>query len=167
MTAIACPEFGHKQFFQTTVGVSEEACSVEKETASTLDNIRDTISYTPRRVYVVNQLLSIHKESSISGWDGYDAQPVKVESLNNAIDFMNDLDEDIPAPDICPEPDGEIALEWYGSNQSTISISIGDSDLISYAAIFPNSLKANGTESLSNEDKGILEIYIKRVITPS
>lgn len=164
MTAIAyTPSFDIVQFCQLTNGVSSEAFTVANATESTLQQINDTVSSTPRSVSVINQLLRVQQECSSDNWDGYGACRVDPRTLDNAKGFMGDLDTFLPAPDICPEPDGEVALEWFGDLGSTISISIGIGDIVSYAAIFPDQHKVNGTDSLENEDKGIIETYIRKV----
>jgi hypothetical protein len=160
MTAIASSLYS---LLPITTRVDEEAGFFSKKTYSTSRQISEVANIL-RPISIANQYLKIWQECLVEGWDGYDAKPVEERILENLIQFVDALDKDIPIPELCPEPDGEIAVEWYGKNKSTISISIGVGDIINYAAIFPDQLKANGTDSLKNEDKTIIEFYIKKVL---
>jgi len=50
------------------------------------------------------------------------------------------------APDIVPEPDGEIAIEWYRGAGQTFSISIGPSGPVHYAGRFGHNQEIHGVE---------------------
>jgi len=160
MTAIALTQYS---LLPITARIDEKPYFASHNTQSTRQINHKAINIL-RPIAVANQFLKIQQECSSEGWDGYDAKRVEDKILGNAISFVNSLDEKIPIPEICPEPDGEIAVEWYGENKSTISISIGVGDIINYAAIFPDQHKANGTDALKNENKTIIEFYIKKVL---
>ena len=139
---------------------------------TTRNKLNDVISYLKsslrdedRQTIIVNALLRLSKDCAIANWDGYGATAVNQLVLNQVLKFIENLSPEIPPPTVCPESDGEIAVEWYGDHNSTISISIGEHGLLNYAAIFPDKHKANGTESLNGENKGVIEGHIKRVLS--
>jgi len=165
MTAIAFSDsFSTNRLFQATGGVSEEAFGITEHLAKVFNRINDTASKAQRPISVISQLIQIEQECSENGWDGYDATAINDQTLNNTLEFTRSLNESLPTPEICPEPDGELAIEWFGVNGATISISIGKTDNINFSAIFPDQYKANGTDSSKNENKGIIEMYIKKVL---
>jgi hypothetical protein len=45
-------------------------------------------------------------------WDGYGALPVRPETAQNALDALRKLPDEIPMPDITPNPNGTISFEW-------------------------------------------------------
>ena len=159
MTAIAISP--HSLWPITNRAIEEDYSQSTRTQSAFKISSRANIS---RPISIANQFLKIQQECLVEGWDGYGANPIDDKILGNVIRFVNLLDRAIPIPELSPEPDGEIAIEWYGTNKSTISISIGVGDTINYAAIFPDQHKANGTESLTNENKTVIEHYIRKVV---
>ena len=76
------------------------------------------------QVRAAAELTRIATETSVEGWDGYGAKPIAPQTLDRAFRFLSELPEWILAPDIIPEPDGEIAIEWFLSPNLTFSVSI-------------------------------------------
>ena len=46
---------------------------------------------------------------------------------------MRVLPDDVPMPELAPEPDGAISLDWVHSRARVFSISAGRSDRLAYA----------------------------------
>lgn len=82
-----------------------------------------------------NEINDLYDECSIKNWDGYGARPL-YRSLRKVIEkFLKVLPQNIPAPEVTPEPDGEVSLEWYYAKDEIFSISIGRKNRLAYAAI--------------------------------
>jgi hypothetical protein len=64
-----------------------------------------------------------------------------------------------------PEPDGEIAFEWYSKNKSTFSISLGKSDKLSFAGLLTDGKKVHGVISCDKEDIEFIKPYIETIIS--
>ena len=48
-------------------------------------------------------------------WDGYGAAPISEQTRDNALRFVNLIEAapyGLPAPEICPNPNGTISFEW-------------------------------------------------------
>ena len=48
-------------------------------------------------------------------WDGYGAAPISKQTRDNALRFVNLIEaapSGLPAPEICPNPNGTISFEW-------------------------------------------------------
>lgn len=81
------------------------------------------------------ELDDIYVECSSKNWDGYGAKPI-IKSLRKVVEkFLNALPSNIPDPEISPDPDGEISLEWCYARNKMFSISIGRKGQISYAVL--------------------------------
>ena len=88
----------------------------------------------------------IAEECSEVGWDGYQALPVDSATCERTKAFLENLPSWIPSPEIVPESDGELAVEWYHASGPALSISIGKDGPLHYAALFGNDQEVQGVE---------------------
>ena len=163
MTTIAISNFPLYSFTPKTQGTSGPVKIVDQLSKSILSHFRTNISNEDSKTRLINALLLISKECCSKDWDGYGAEVISDNTLDRAFDYTVSLSPDILSPEISPEPDGELALEWYGNHESTISISVGSGDMINYSAFFPDGSCVHGSEKFDSKDKEIIEIYIRRV----
>lgn len=85
-------------------------------------------------------LRSIRSECATDNWDGMDAYAIAL----NVADFAERIAERLyhllprgtPAPDIVPEPDGEIGISWTVDTERMFSLSVGDHGNINFAGQF-------------------------------
>jgi len=96
------------------------------------DSLRDVVS-------------ELFRTCTDQGWDGYDAEPISMESANGALTVLDVLPEGIQAPDVVPEPTGDIALEWHTEDHKHFSLSVTGPTLV-YAGIFGGASKHYGEE---------------------
>jgi len=75
-------------------------------------------------------LVAAHAEP---GWDGEEARPISAAAGRMAAAFVRALPEDVPMPELAPEPDGSISLDWIQSRTRLFSISAGKRDRLAYA----------------------------------
>lgn len=94
---------------------------------------------------LLDDLDEILQSCSRAGWDGYDAEPVSLESVVSVHQVINALPDHINVPSVVPEPDGEIALEWRNGDQKYFSVSVSARRL-AYAGIFGGVSKKYGEE---------------------
>jgi len=87
------------------------------------------------------------EECAMHGWDGYDALSLSVDAYYEAQKFIKSLPliSPIPAPEIIPEPDGGIALEWLRGKRQVFVASVSGRNEINYAGLFGTN-KVRGTE---------------------
>lgn len=52
---------------------------------------------------------------------------------STALKFLRALPENVPLPEIAPEPDGSISLDWIDSRSRMFSLSIGGSYRLAFA----------------------------------
>lgn len=105
----------------------------------------------------------ILNECAEEDWDGYDAKPVLAEAIVHAIDFLINRLGDISYPEIVPEPDGQVALEWYGPGNSSFSISFDGNNNISYACVLTEN-RERGFGSAKTVDTKIIRRHVENVL---
>ena len=59
-----------------------------------------------------------------AGWDGYDAEPISQEAISNARAALPIFISLLPFPEIVPEQNGTITLEWSAA-KGVASLEIG------------------------------------------
>ena len=113
----------------------------------------------------IDELLTIWAECKTPNWDGYDAFPVKAETLNYAYAFIQALPLGFPLPSVSAEPDGHLAFDWFHDPYWTISVSVSPEGVLYYAALLGNS-DPRGSEPFSGEIPERLLNLIKEVALP-
>ena len=75
----------------------------------------------------------IAKETSRHGWDGGDARPLSRHAKDALNDALLTLTPHVPIPDIVPEPDGGVAMEWSSGKARSLIVSFGPDGGLYYA----------------------------------
>jgi len=88
----------------------------------------------------------IARENSVLGWDGYGALPISVAAKHYAQRFIDGLPFNIPAPEVMPDPDGEVALCWDFGPGKILTLAFGATGMISYAGLLGGGVKRHGME---------------------
>jgi hypothetical protein len=94
---------------------------------------------------VISSIDELCRECSIEGWDGYDAPPVAGDACDEAKRFIKSLPVNFPMPEIVPEPNGGIGLEWSKGNRLIFVASVSGKNEIVYAGLYGMN-KSHGTE---------------------
>jgi len=110
------------------------------------------------------ELARVAKACSQRGWDGYDARPISQRTQRNARAFLENLPIWLQAPEIVPEPDGEIAIEWDLGPNRIFSVSVGDAAQLQYAGIFPGGVERHGVEPFEGVVSTEILGYAKRLL---
>jgi hypothetical protein len=109
-------------------------------------------------------------DCSHSNWDGYGAKPISAEAAARVRLFLDDLPSSLPAPDIVPESDGELAIEWNLGPRRVFSVSIGEQGPLHFAGLFGEE-ERHGVEScdrvVSSEILGYLRKLFSRGVAAS
>lgn len=75
-------------------------------------------------------------DCSEPNWDGHGARPISAAAAERARSFLDNLPSSLPAPDIVPEVDGELAIEWHLGARRVFSVSIGEHGPLHFAGLF-------------------------------
>lgn len=165
--ALSLNGFSFAQFIPKTPGFSKQASATTTRAKQAEDHFTQSkVSSTPGQVFM-SDIFSVLENCVCEDWDGYGAQPVTAESIENAVNFFwNELEEHVRYPEVTPEPDGEIALEWYGAEGYSCSVSFDDKNNISYACILKDS-RSRGVAKINSIDTRILRRHIENVLRTS
>jgi hypothetical protein len=66
-------------------------------------------------------------------WDGEGADAISPGTYQRAYAFLDALPIDLPDPCFIPEPDGQIAMEWYAGAGRLAVVSIGEDGKLLYS----------------------------------
>lgn len=138
-TAVGLPGFSARV---VNTGASAEAKKLEQLLGVALTHY----SRRPPRDAVLAELERIYSECRNEGWDGYSAQPLSAGAYHAALRFIWAIPAAFPMPDIAPEPDGSISLEWESGRWSALVLSIGEDSRVAYAAILGKDKREKGSE---------------------
>ena len=102
-------------------------------------------------------------------WDGEGASPIAYVTLVNANRFLLQAAASGLSPEVEPEADGFIHLEWYTSPNCVFSVSFGPSNVIAYSGIFGEDCGVYGTDDISDGVPEAVWAHVRRVVqaTPS
>jgi hypothetical protein len=159
MTAIAADYFHSVSLPSRSFSAGE---NIEVENAAKLDDI----AASPLHARAANDLFRILGECSVAGWDGYRARPITAETCIRTFEFLFDLPQWMTAPDLVPEADGQIAIEWSFPPSQTLSISIGAEGPLHFAGTFRGGEEIHGVAPYSYcIPESVLQILAKTIRT--
>jgi hypothetical protein len=111
----------------------------------------------------INELYGLLKECQQPNWDGYGALPVRNETYDLALQFLEALPLGTPAPSLGAEPDGHITFEWYRSPRRLLSISVSPMGELHFAALIGNAT-LYGTEPFYGAIPTAILNTIRRIV---
>ena len=82
---------------------------------------------------LLSEILELGSTYAEAGWNGEGAQGISPLAVERAVAFLRALPDDLPLPEIAPEPDGSIAFDWMRSRTQLFSVSVGTNDRLAYA----------------------------------
>jgi len=90
--------------------------------------------------------------------------PISESTSKEAIDFLRRLPSSLPIPEVVVEPDGDLGLEWFGSNYYSFVVGFSGKGTISYSGLFGRGRKTYGTEFVSEGIPSSIVENIRRVL---
>ena len=131
---------------QATVGpiaglITPNRSNAQSESARLLLHMQEEIrehllrSYTVRdaRERLLVELDELCLEASRQGWDGYGAEPMRMDACDFAKVFIKALPTTAPLPELNADPDGEVSLDWSFGNRRALTVSIGPTGRCTFA----------------------------------
>ncbi len=115
---------------------------------------------------VLSELKKIYQEYSEKDWDGYGALPINQEAYHEAVRFLKVLPlSRLPAPEVGPQPEGDIGFEWNLGKNRTFVVSINGTNIITYAGLLGTGNKTHGTEVFDGSIPQTIVDNISRIHT--
>jgi hypothetical protein len=146
-------------------GISPAADELRDLVAEVLVALATSIAVSRTAKHAIAELRRLELEASRPNWDGYGALPLDPRSAEQAFRFIQALPTTVPVPDVSADPDGEVDLLWQIDPKNTISVSVGPTGQLTYAALI-GSAQIYGTEWLSNEIPPPILDSLTRVLHP-
>lgn len=121
-------------------GVVRKNSAVSCEAQTVRDAITAVVDWTERsqalfghKSATISSLRALANECAQPGWDGDEAAPLHPAAVLQAENFIRALPDAIPLPELAPEPDGSISLDWLQARNRLFSLSIGAADRLAFA----------------------------------
>src|SRR4051794_35405727 len=115
--------------------VSAEAGAVHRSAIAARESLEQSIALFGEQTRCISEILAAAAEHSDPDWNGEGADPVSSLAVDRATAFIRALPRALPMPEVAPEPDGSISLDWIHSRSRIFSISVGVSDRLAFAWI--------------------------------
>lgn len=161
MTTYAAGATADPPILWRSEGVSAESEEIKSLIKTYTEHLRKSTPLALRRASLLDEVSQISQTCTDRGWDGYDAEPISVESANGAVNLLEILPEGIQTPNVVPEPTGDISFEWRTEGQKHFSVSVTGQTLV-YAGIFGGLPKHYGEERFFGViPRTILEILVR------
>lgn len=125
-------------------GFSPAARHIYKTAAEVAESAELSVSLFGAKKSAISQLFALANECSTDGWDGGEAMALNPDAVRYAQGVIRSLPDGFPLPEVAPEPDGSVSLDWIRSRHRMFSMSVGPSNKIAYA-------RMNG----ANRDHGV------------
>lgn len=127
---------------------------------------------------IAARLAEIGRTAAMANWDGFDAEPVSAQTVNQTRQILSMLQallpETTPPPEVLAESDGEICIDWTSESARTISISVGDHGRINFAGRFGEEGEVHAWQPVDTTNRVSLEEnlrevarYIRKVYSPA
>jgi hypothetical protein len=164
MTAAAITLTGSGSLLtEGTPGIGDAHQRLTAQLQATFQHWLESVSLGKTLQDTYKQLYQVRQDCRRSDWDGYGAEPVSLESYENAKRFIRSLPFSLSSPEVSAEPDGDITFEWYSNPTRVLSVSVGPNNELHYAGLFGAS-RAYGTEVFHDQIPEVILSHIKRAI---
>lgn len=115
--------------------VSDSASEVRTYLQDRFNSFRGSRALYGARSDAISDVWATTFECSRSDWDGAGAAPISPRAAVRAADLIELLPTDLAAPEVAPEPDGSISLDWIASRSRLVTVSVGPGPSLAYAWI--------------------------------
>lgn len=122
--------------FDIPQGVSEAAEIIDTIRSEIVQNSRQSVSHYNHELE--NSLAVVQREGSSADWCIEGNEPVRMSTALTTRSFIETLPGRYQNPDIAPEPDGHISVEWYLEKRRLLTVSIGPDQKLYWAALIGN-----------------------------
>jgi len=116
-----------------STAVSKEAGWVTRDTKKVGDALDRSQSLFGKKSEAISELYLVADECSEENWDGHGALPLEPWAVRTAERFIRVLPEDLPMPEVNPEPDGSVGIDWAVGPRRIFSVSFGANLRLAYA----------------------------------
>ncbi len=113
--------------------VSIEAQALSLAEISVAESMERSIALFGPKAAALSELEELMNECAQPGWDGENAAPLSGVAAIFAAQLIRVLPDDVRPPELAPETDGAISLDWIRSKNRLVSLSVGAGPRLPYA----------------------------------
>jgi hypothetical protein len=113
--------------------LSSEARAVRKTAAAVMRVVAQSQALFGARDAAISGIWDLVEGCAAPNWDSEGAAPIAEGAALRAEEFIRALPDGLPVPEVAPEPDGSISLDWIRSRHCQLSLSVGTGDRLAYA----------------------------------
>lgn len=146
--------------------ISPESAKMLGMLEDALNHLLETSVQHQRLEDALIALDGVYQECCESNWDGYGAEAITEDAYQEAFKLLRLLPSNIPIPEIVPEPDGAIGLEWSKGRRFVFVASVCGENFITYAGMFGVN-KIHGTEYFGDSLPSVVVENIRRLYSYS
>lgn len=112
---------------------SNEGSDVAVLLAGLVDFRNKSTAVKSSRSPMIDELSSIYADCQMANWDGNGADPIGIDTINQTKLLLDAIPQGVMAPELAPEPDGRVSLDWLVARNRILSISLGSGSTIPFA----------------------------------
>jgi hypothetical protein len=131
--------------------VSSPAEELDKKLAAVLAAAQQSRALFGTRSDAISAIWSVASEAAEDDWNGEGAFGVDPVAASNAVGFIQTLPDSVAMPEISPDPDGALSLDWIESRTRAFSISVGRNRSLAFAWL-DGTARGYGVVSFDGED---------------
>lgn len=117
---------------------------------------------------IESALFGIRSECTQPGWDGAGARPVSDITISLVAKIAECLftllPGETPAPDLVPEPDGEICMSWSVGANRLFAVSVGEHGKMNFAGQFGAEGAYHGWLAIDPTSRSSLEVSLQDIV---
>lgn len=83
----------------------------------------------------IDAIVKLPERYREKNWDGLEAEPIPEAAIQEARIFLRKLPSSIPMPEVIPEPDGYLGLEWYANKWLLYVVSFNGTGVLSCSGL--------------------------------
>ena len=110
--------------FRKADGLSSAATILSRQSRAMNERDQTSIVLGGRISELTSALGNVGAQASKPDWDGEDGDPITNETLELALTLLIGMPADIPMPDLSPESDGGVNMEWHRGYRRVFSVSV-------------------------------------------
>lgn len=143
----------NSQFGGTPPGFSREAETLRAHLERIASRQRRVTAEgsEPNQIAILAEIDRVSAECGQSGWNGEDeCRAIQEDSAKSAKNLVAVLDVTrTPLPEVVPEPDGDLALEWHRDASHWLLLSFQSDGRVNYACRTGEADKATGSSRIT------------------
>jgi hypothetical protein len=115
--------------------VSREAAAVRASASAIVASTERSFALFGAKSAVIERIYEVAAGCENDGWDGEDASGISSAVYERAIGFIRAFPDGLPLPEVAPEPDGSLSLDWIVARAIMFSVSVGETNRLAFAWI--------------------------------